>query len=80
MKDCPQILDLLSTEELIQELQERFDHFVICGLRVCEHKGDRLTREWFGDEYVCRGMLAEADTSIHEDTTAYEEVEDDEDD
>ena len=82
MKDCPSKLELTSTEELLIELGERFDHSVFAGLRTCDLKGNLPTLDWFGDEYMCRGLVQAVLGQIRADTEAMDclEDEDDEDD
>jgi hypothetical protein len=75
MKDVPDKLDLISDEELIDAILARFDHAVFYGLRVETADGNEATRDWRGDEYVCRGLAMDMIRFINKDTDMYEEEE-----
>ncbi len=81
VKDCPSKLELISTEELLVELGERFDHSVFAALRVCDIKGNEPTLDWFGDEYMCKGLTVSLLEQIKDDCDVMDmEDEEDEDD
>ena len=80
MKDCPSKLELTSTEDLLVELGERFDHSIFAGLQVCERRGNIPTLDWFGDEYMCKGLAQALLEKIKEDCCIMNEEEDDDED
>jgi len=80
MKDYVTQLELMSDEELLKELEERFDHYIFSGLRVCDKKGNNLTREWFGDEFVARGLAMEIIQHVEDECRVISEVQAEEDD
>jgi len=81
MKDCPEKLELISTEDLLIELGERFDHTIFAGMRVCDIKGNLPTIDWFGDEFMCKGMAQSILEQIKDDVDVMDaEDSDDEDD
>ena len=59
MKDTLNKLDLMSTDNLIEELGDRFDHYIFSGIRVCDKKGNSVTRDFGGDEFMTRGLALE---------------------
>lgn len=62
-------LELVPTEELIAELERRFDHAVFCGLRVQEGGCDVLKtwRSWTGNAHACIGLAVDIQGAILED-------------
>ena len=77
-------LKLISNDDLIKELLNRFDHAVFAGVRVKnpgnfngvdEAKGDIQTiRRWFGNSYTCAGLCSSLTRTILNDYSDREEV------
>ena len=59
MKDTPTKLQLTSTEELINELEDRFDHYIFAGVQEGVSSGDEILREWAGCPIMCKGLSLE---------------------
>lgn len=49
-------LELAATDELIDELQKRFDHSVFCGVKEKHGCNDYVQRSWCGDKLKCVGL------------------------
>ena len=80
MKDCPTTLELMSTDDIVEELTNRFDHYVFSGLKVCDVKGNVLIREWSGDEFTVRGLAMEIIQRVEDECKVVPEEEIDDDD
>ena len=61
-----QELALISTDDLLSELERRFDALVFMGYRLkCEETGNYAVKEHhFGDRYKCMGMAHHLASSI----------------
>ena len=73
-------LALVSTGEMIDELEKRFDGFVVCGVQFRGGKdGDKSTwRHWKGDHTLCAGLLSHFQIAIYD--TMCQKADEDEDD
>ncbi len=62
-----QDVKLASTEELVTELKDRFEHLVIGGIRTgVKTKDDIVTlRRWKGDCSVCSGLCSQIVTDVN---------------
>ena len=75
-------IKLITTDDLIKELLNRFDHAVFAGCRVKElgkgvdgTKGDIQTlRRWFGNSYTCAGLSSSLQRTILKDFSDREDV------
>jgi hypothetical protein len=76
-------LELMSDEELLGLLTDRFDHYIFYGRRVegedASHE-DVDFHEWQGDPVFCKGMCMEMAELIAMENYDEEEDEDDEED
>ena len=73
MDDIPGKLDLISDEELIDEIISRFDHAVFGGIKEIHEDDDEITREWAGKEFTCKGIAIGIIEKINEDMNGVEE-------
>ena len=59
-------LQLIPTNDLLDELLDRFEHIIICGLQTkVESNNDTLfTKQYKGDFTFCRGLCNEMDSYL----------------
>lgn len=51
-------LSLISTDDLFEELVNRFDHLVISGIKYTKSDGEYMVmRKWSGNRHTCLGLL-----------------------
>jgi len=53
---CQQSLELVATDDLLDELLHRFDHAVFGGLQAKHADEQLITRRWFGSHFTCVGL------------------------
>jgi hypothetical protein len=59
--------ELISTEDLIKELYNRFDDVIIAGLRIgYEGKKDIVIRHWKGSLTTCAGLASQIQHCVNE--------------
>ena len=63
-------LDLISSDDLIKELEERFEHFVFSGMRTKVGKYSITSyRRWNGNDTTCLGLCSELQHDINVDSS-----------
>jgi len=62
-------LELISTDDLITEMSNRFEHFVIAGLQTGYAGKDNIAtkRSWKGNLATCAGLASQLQHAINED-------------
>ena len=68
MKDCPSKLDLTSTEDLVEELNSRFDHSVFFAIKEETDDDYETFYRWDGLDIMCIGLALKAVERIQQDT------------
>jgi hypothetical protein len=60
-------LKLISTDDLIHEIMDRFDHAVFSGIQIgVRSKDDYLTiRKWFGNSATAAGLCSQLQHAIN---------------
>jgi hypothetical protein len=63
-------LNLLPTQEILNELKCRFDHMVFKGLRqkADKEKRDVAMFDWYGEHAVCLGLCEQIKHDINKDS------------
>ena len=64
---------LMSDEELITILLERFDHAIFVGRKEGISEGIEQEEEWQGDPTMCKGLALEMIEKINQDSCPIEE-------
>lgn len=57
-------LELVETNDLLEELGSRFDHAVFVGRKDVWQREERVLTYWNGDMHVVIGMLAHMQSSV----------------
>ena len=65
--DTPTALDLVSTDDLINQLASRYDHAVFAGVKVERApRQDIESLRWKGNNRICQGLCAHLTAEIEE--------------
>lgn len=56
-------ISLFSTQQLIDELLNRFDHAVFCGTKVEDRDSKVTIRRWKGHQHTCAGLAQDVGMS-----------------
>ena len=61
-------LSLVSVDDLIAELDRRFDHWIFSGMQVGIGKKDQYTtlRKWRGNPATCCGLASQTQMGIYD--------------
>lgn len=66
MMDDPTKLDLITDEELVNELMKRYDDMIFAGRKNICKDNIETTRYWNGDEHITRGLCMDLVRKIDE--------------
>ena len=61
------MIELIHTDDLIEELLKRHDHAVFMGIKVRGNKDEddiRSVRRWIGNTYTCSGLCSSLNRAI----------------
>ena len=60
-------LQLVSEDELIEELGSRFDAFVVCGSKIKQERPLKIyaVRKWHGNPLMCAAMCSQTELVIN---------------
>lgn len=68
-----------STDDLLKEMMNRFEHAVFCGLKPAEDDGHPITGHWHGNAITCVGLAnAISQAAMRHCEFDEEQIEDDE--
>lgn len=70
-------LELVSTDDLLDEIMKRFDHVVFIGRKDGAEEPNVYHRRWAGDYHTCIGLSHDMQDRILSDLIEIEEDEDD---